>query len=397
MQIKIEHTAPLPVGFAASGNAAGIKQSGKMDLMLLASDRPASVAGTFTTNKICAAPVKLCRERIADGSAPAVVVNSGVANACTGEAGLADAYRMGKAAADAAGIDEEQMLVCSTGHIGPRLPMDKIEQAMPAAARRLSNDHGAEAADAIMTTDTVAKKATLVMEVDGRPIRLTGLAKGAGMIEPNMATMLSFITTDAQVEAASLQSLLRSAVDQSFNRISVDGDQSTNDTVLLFANGAAGNEPLNPQHPAWPDFEQALYALTLDLALQIVADGEGAHKVITIQVRGAATDADADCAARAVANSLLVKTSWVRDEVDWGRVMDCLGYSGAQIEEDRVSILYNGLAAVRQGVEAGEPEEQLRAVVALPEFTIDIDLELGSGSAVVYTCECTEEYVRINY
>ncbi len=387
----------LPAGFRAAGVRAGIKKREVKDLALLVSDTPATVAGVFTTNQVNAAPVKLCRERLTGGTARAVVINSGNANACTGADGLADARRMATVTAEALGVPDETVFVCSTGHIGARLPMDVVEAGVRHAAQKVSATGGRDAAEAIMTTDIRVKHWTVKFQVDGKPVVLSGIAKGAGMIEPNMATMLAFVMTDAAVDQAALQKALAAAVNQSFNRITVDGDQSTNDTVLLLANGQAGHEAaLNEDHPAWPDFIAALNEVTLQLALKIVEDGEGANKRITIIVEGAESDADADKAARAVANSFLVKTSWAGVYPNWGRVMDAIGYAKARVDEDKVDIWYDEHHAAHQGLATGIPLETLKAVIEQTRFTIRINLNLGEGRAVVYTCEITEEYVRIN-
>ena len=386
----------LPKGFKAAGIAAGLKKENRKDMALLVSEKPATMAGTFTTNQVQAATVKLCRARLASRTGRAVVINSGNANACTGEQGRLDAERMARLTGELTGLPPEQIYVSSTGRIGVQLPMEKIEAGIRLAVPALSEKGGAEAAAAIMTTDTRPKTVTAQFEVDGKKIALTALAKGSGMIEPNMATMLCYILTDAAVEAPALQACLSTAVDQSFNRITVDGDRSTNDTVLFFANGLAGNRPLNPGHPNWKLFEHAVQALTLKLALKMVEDGEGVTKVITVRVRGGRTAQDAEAAARSVANSLLVKTSWAGEYPNWGRVMDALGYSKAQVQEDKVDISYDDLPACKNGLYAGAPIEDLKRVVRQKAFTLSINLNLGGGEAVVYTCNCTEEYVRIN-
>ena len=396
MKIKVLEKISLPKGFRASGIAAGLKKNGKPDMAMIASDVPAAVAGTFTTNQVKAATVKLCQKRLARRTGQAVIVNSGNANACNGPQGIRDAETMAALTAGLLGIGANQVYVSSTGRIGVRLPMDIIEAGIPKAAAALSATGGDRAARAIMTTDTRKKVCTVNLRVDGKPVTITALCKGAGMIEPNMATMLAYVLTDAAVDARALQSCLGDAVTHSFNRITVDGDRSTNDTVLLFANGRAGHRTLKPGHPAWPLFCEAIRAVTLNLALKIVRDGEGAKKFVTIRVRGGSSDKDADIAARSVANSLLVKTSWVGDYPNWGRVIDALGYSKARVVEEHVDISYDRLPACRRGVYAGTPIERLKKVVRQPSFTLDIHLNLGKGEAVVYTCDCTEEYVRIN-
>lgn len=390
-------TIELPAGFRAAGCHAGIKKSDRKDMALIVADAPATVAGVFTQNKVCAAPVKWCRQQLTGRQARAIIVNSGNANCCTGSQGVRDTEQMAHETATALGVPVEQVFVCSTGSIGFPLPMAAVTTGIPVLVQHLSRNGGADAAEAIMTTDLQAKHWTVRIPIEGRPVTVSGIAKGAGMIEPNMATMLSFCMTDAAVDADALQQALRGAVNQSFNRITVDGDQSTNDTVLLLASGAAGNATsLTPAHPDWDRFIAALNEVTLELALKIVADGEGANKVITVRVEGAASDADADRAARAVANSFLVKTSWAGAHAIWGRIMETMGYSGAQILEERVDIWYDDLHAVHQGVSTGIERSALERVIAQPTFTLRADLHLGTGHAVVYTCEITEEYVRIN-
>ena len=387
----------LPSGFRAAGVSAGLKASGAPDMAMVFSDRPATVVATFTTNQVKAATVRLDARRVESaGLTHGIVVNSGQANACTGKAGLRDARDMTACAARRMGVDPEMFLVCSTGRIGVRLDMEKIRPGIDALAAALSPEGGEAAAGAILTTDTRPKRFTATFTADGRPCRVTGFAKGAGMIQPNMATMLAFFLTDAAVHRPSAAALFRRVVAETFNRVSVDGDRSTNDSAFLLANGVAGNAPLKPSHPDWDAFAGALGEIALGLAREMARDGEGASKFVTVTVKGAASAADADEAARAVANSLLVKTSWVGTYPNWGRVMDALGYSRAKVKEERTDIFYDGLPAVLGGVRAPTPEAELSAVLAKPEFSLDIDLHLGRGKAVVYTCDCTEEYVRIN-
>lgn len=384
-------------GFSAAGVHAGIKKSGTLDMALVVSDPAAAMAGTFTKNRIQGATVRLCRERLRNGRASAIIVNSGNANACTGPRGLADANRMAQVTADALGTDEACVFVCSTGTIGVPLPMDCIETGIRAAARGLSADGGDAAAKAIMTTDTVDKQVAVEFAIAGQSVRLGGMAKGAGMIDPDMATMLAFLTTDAAVEPAALQECLASAVEDSFNRITVDGDQSCNDTVLLMANGAAANTPLGPGQPDWNTFVDAVNYVTRELAFKIVDDGEGATKFVTVNVRGAATIDDARTAARAVANSLLVKTSWYGCDPNWGRVIDAIGHSGADVREEYVDISYDDVQAVRGGqVASNTALADLQRVLRQDRFSVNIDLNLGDGIDTVYTCDCSEEYVRIN-
>ncbi len=395
--LKFSPKATLPAGFRAAGIVAGLKASGKPDMALFFSDSPATLAGTFTTNQVKAATVRLDAERVTTvGAAHGIVVNSGQANACTGKNGLADAKAMAAHAAAQFGVAPELFLVCSTGRIGVPLRMDIILPGIEKLAKAIVPNGGESAARGIMTTDLVPKRFTVPFTANGKTCRLTGIAKGSGMIQPCMATMLAFLLTDANVDRRAMQKALKAAVDKSFNRISVDADQSTNDTVLLLANGRAGNAALKPGHPDWDSFVAALEGVTFRLAMAMVRDGEGAQKLVTVHVQGARTAADAEAAARSVANSFLVKTSWVGTYPNWGRVMDALGYSPAKVDENKVEIFYNKLLAVRNGLKAGASIEQLSAVVAKKEFTLAIDLHLGRHAATVYSCDCTEEYVKIN-
>ncbi len=394
---KILAKATLPAGFRATGIVAGLKASGKPDMALFFSDSPATVAGTFTTNQVKAATVRLDAERVTTlGVSHGIVVNSGQANACTGVNGLRDAKTMATHAATQLGVAPELFLVCSTGRIGIPLRMDVILPGIEKLAGALSPTGGESAARGIMTTDTRPKRFTTTFKANGKTCRLTGIAKGAGMIQPCMATMLAFLLTDAQIDRRAMQKALRSAVANSFNRISIDADQSTNDTVLMLANGRAGNAPLKPGHPAWASFVAALESLTFQLAMSMMRDAEGAEKVVTVQVKGARSLADAEAVARSVANSFLVKTSWAGSYPNWGRVMDALGYAPAQINENKVEIHYDNLLAVQKGMKAGASIERLSRIVAKKAFTLAIDLHLGRGEATVYSCDCTEEYVRIN-
>jgi len=389
-------TLPLPLGFSAAGISAGIKKKKKKDMALIVSDVPAVSAAVFTTNQIKAAPVKWDIHVVEHNGARAIVMNSGNANACTGQQGFANTQAM--AAKTAAKLDTEQdnIFVCSTGTIGKPLPMDKIDAGIDALFKELSPAHAFDTVEAMMTTDLVPKSLTVEIEIDGKPVRITGLAKGSGMIEPNMATMLAFILTDANVEKHALQCALRAATDTSFNRISVDGDQSTNDSVIALANGMAGNEMLTQSSKDWNFFFQTLEKMMFELAMMIVKDGEGATRVVTVQVIGAAGNGEANEAARAVANSMLNKTAWAGTRPNWGRIMDAIGYSHAQVQENRVDITYDAVPAVRGGLAADVPEGDLIKVVSQDAFTIHINLNLGGGEAVVYTCNCTEDYVRIN-
>ena len=384
-----------PAGFRSAGVAAGVKRDGSLDMALIVSDRAASAAGVFTTNQVCAAPVKVCRAHLEHPEARAIVMNSGVANACTGSVGMTSALAMASGMASELGCLPEEVLVCSTGKIGPQLPMEAIGSGLSLLAREAATDQLGQTALAMMTTDTRPKAAMREVDIEGVRVRLTGLAKGAGMIEPNMATMLAFVATDAGVEAGALQGALKGAVDRSFNRITVDGDQSTNDSVLMLANGASG-VVLEEGSEGWVAFVAALESLCFELAMMIVHDGEGADRFVTVKVEGAESDAAADAAARSVANSLLNKTAWAGTFPDWGRIMDAIGYSSARVNEELVNIWYGQTVAVEGGVQAETSSEKLVEAVSEKELLIRIALGLGAGEAVVYTCNCTEEYVRIN-
>jgi glutamate N-acetyltransferase/amino-acid N-acetyltransferase len=382
---KITGSVTAPRGFRAAGIAAGIKASGKKDLALIVSDVPATVAAVFTRNQVKAAPVKLDMQHVKGGRACAIVANSGNANACTGAVGMWHAKAMAAAVARRHGCPDRGVLVCSTGRIGVLMPIVKIEAGIKKLLKRVSRSGAHDAALAIMTTDTFAKECAVRV---GK-CHIGGIAKGAGMIHPNMATMLSFITTDAAIPRAALQRALVHAVNQSFNRISVDGDMSTNDTVILLANGVAGRVPM-------PAFQDALDFVCRELAHMIVKDGEGVTKFVTINIHGAASDRDAEIAGRAVANSVLVKTSWCGGDPNWGRLMDALGYSRAKVTEELVDIAYDGVPAVRRGTPTRTPLKKLKKIVAQPAFTIDIHLHLGRGRCTMTTCDLTEKYVTLN-
>ena len=394
---RFSSQATLPAGFRAAGIVAGLKASGKPDMAMFFSDTPAVLAGTFTTNQVKAATVRLDAERVATiGAAHGIVVNSGQANACTGKNGLRDAQAMAVHAAAQFGVAPELFLVCSTGRIGVPLKMDIILPGIEKLAKAIVPTGGESAACGIMTTDLVPKRFTTTFVANGQTCRLTGIAKGSGMIQPCMATMLAFLLTDAKVDRRAMQKALKAAVDKSFNRISVDADQSTNDTVLLLANGRAGNAALKPGHRDWPAFVAALEGVAFRLAMAMVRDGEGAQKLVTVRVQGAHSAADAEAAVRSVANSFLVKTSWVGSYPNWGRIMDALGYSPAKVDENKVEIHYGKLLAVKNGLKAGASIPRLSKIAAQKEFSITIDLHLGRHAATVYSCDCTEEYVKIN-
>jgi glutamate N-acetyltransferase/amino-acid N-acetyltransferase len=384
-------------GILAAGVTGGIKPSGKKDLALIYSSSPARVAAVFTTNQVKGASVLVSMDHVRGGTAQAIVASSGCANVCTGEQGVKDAREITGIVGELLRISAKQVLIGATGVIGVPLPMDKIRSALPKLVKSLSPQGGRAAAEAIMTTDTRPKEAALRVEVNGRPVTLGGIAKGVGMIEPHMATMFCFVTTDAVVTAKALQTALRRAAARSFNRITVDGDQSTSDTVAVLANGLAENAPLESGRRGFRQFTQGLEALTGRLAQMLVSDGEGATKLVTVVVRGAASRRDALTAARSVANSPLVKTAINGQDPNWGRIMMALGKSAARVEQDKVGIAFADEPLVERGVgKEGARLDRIREIMGEPAYTITIDLGLGRGEERVWTCDLSEEYVRIN-
>ena len=453
MKVKLTEIAGsvvAPQGFQAAGVFCDIKRLGtgkgsdkgqKRDLALIVSAAPATVAGMFTTNQVCAAPLKVCVARVKKGRARAIVVNSGNANACTGKQGLQDALAMAAFTEQALNLPKGSVLVGSTGRIGVTLPMDNVRAGIVEAAVGLGSTtaHAAQAVEAIMTSDTRPKQISVEFKLGGRTVRLGGMCKGAGMIQPGMsatgirpaattlhATMLCFLTTDAAIEAKALQAALTEAVAQSFNRITVDGDMSTNDTVLVLANGqskvqgpgvsrqgleSAGLQVLvanqkskikNQKSEEFRIFQAALNHVCLELAKMIVRDGEGVSRFVTVRVNGARTFPDAEAAARAVANSALVKTCWYGGDPNWGRIIDALGYSPAKIVEEKVDIGYSlpGSRRILWSLKRGQPTQatfkDLCAAVAPTEFDLHIRLNLGRAGALIYAADLTEEYVDFN-
>jgi len=383
-------------GFVASGVHCGIKPQRK-DLALVVSRVPAAAAGVFTTNKVKAAPVLLDMERIRSGQGRAVLLSSGNANACTGEQGLRDAREMAHLVAEHLQVPEDLVYVCSTGQIGVPLPMEAIRRGVPEAVRLLGPD-GTAAAEAILTTDTGPKAGAVQVMIGQQVVTVGGMSKGAGMIHPQMATTLTVLTTDAAVAPAVLQTALRRAADQSFNRITVDGDRSTNDTILVLANGEAGAPEITGPGEALDAFQAALDAVTVRLAKAVAQDGEGATKLIEITVEGAQTDEDAERAAFAVANSPLVKTAIHGAGANWGRIMAAVGYSGAEVQPDRVTVRIGPVVVAERGTLAGGPErlEQAGEHLMGQDVRVAVDLGLGRGIATVWTCDLSEEYVKEN-
>ena len=384
-------------GILAAGITAGIKPSGKKDIALIYSSAPARAAGIFTTNQVKGASVLVSQEHIRDGKAQAIVASSGCSNVCTGEQGVKDAREITKTVGELLRIKPNQVLIAATGVIGQPLPMDKIRLALPKLVKALSPQGGRSAAEAIMTTDTRLKEAALRVEVGGRPITIGGIAKGVGMLEPHLATMFCFLATDAMVAADALPRVLKRAADASINRITVDGDQSTSDTVAVLANGLAENAPLERGSRGLREFAAGLDAIVARLAHMLVADGEGATKVVEVAVSGARTRREALLAARSVANSPLVKTAINGADPNWGRIMMALGKSAARVAQDKVSIRFGDELLVEKGMlKAGARVDKIRALMAEHEYPIAIDLGLGRGRDTVWTADLSEEYVRIN-
>lgn len=384
-----------PGGFLAAGVRCGIKQQGP-DLALIYSERECSAAGVFTTNAFKAASVIRNREKLLAGRGRAVVVNSGNANACTGDRGLTDVDRTCRLASELLGVPSEEVLNASTGIIGVPLPMEKIEQGVRDAVAQLSRTGGDLAAAAIMTTDTRPKMSAYEMVIGGKTVRIGGMCKGAGMICPNMATMLCFITTDAAIGHGLLQKCLASAVERSFNSLTIDGDMSTNDTVLLLANGAASASEVlagtNEQHV----FESALSQVCLDLARAIARDGEGATKYVEVRVTGAASYEDAKSAAMTIANSPLVKTAIFGEDPNWGRVLCAAGRSSARIVPEKASLYFGDVLIVERGEPAGVDAPFARKPMLNPELVIRVDLGIGDSEATAFTCDLSYDYVKIN-
>jgi glutamate N-acetyltransferase / amino-acid N-acetyltransferase len=393
----LEGGATAVPGILAGAVAAGIKPSGKKDLALIHSPTPARVAAVFTSNQVKGAPVVVSAEHARSGVAQAILASSGCANVCTGDQGLRDAREMTKTVADLLRISAQHVLIASTGVIGVPLPMDRIRAALPRLVKALSPQGGRAAAEAIMTTDSRPKEAALRVEVNGRPVTLGGMAKGVGMIEPHLATMFCFVTSDAVIARDALAGITHRAVDRSFNRITIDGDQSTSDTVAVLANGLAENVTLERGSGGLRQFARGLEALMERLARMLVADGEGATKLVTVTVRGAASRRDALTAARSVANSPLVKTAINGQDPNWGRIMMALGKSAARVDQSRVSIAFGDETIVERGIRReGTRLEKIREIMSGPEYGITIDLGLGAGEDRVLTSDLSEEYVRIN-
>jgi glutamate N-acetyltransferase / amino-acid N-acetyltransferase len=385
-----------PSGFKAGVAKCGIKHTGRYDLAMIVSDVPAVCAGVFTSNRIKAAPVLVSRERVKRGTSRAIIANSGNANACTGEMGIEAAMAMAGETAKLIGCDPLEVLVASTGVIGRVFPIEKVLKCLPSAMDSLSVENGANATRAIMTTDTVPKETAIKIEIGDTVIKIGAIAKGAGMICPDMATLLCFITTDADIEYSALKKALLQAVGVSFNCITVDGDMSTNDTVLVLANGKAGNQTIRSRSKAFELFVEGLSEVCMRMAKAIIGDGEGATKFITVRVSGASGKEDARQTGLSIANSPLVKTAFFGNDPNWGRIICAAGYSGVPIFESSITISLNGIVLFENGIVRKFNDSDMRETMSKKEQLLEIDLGMGKGEATLYTTDLSYDYVKIN-
>lgn len=390
-------TVTSPKGFRATGLSAGIRKKEKLDLGVILSDVPASCAAVYTLNAFQAAPLKITKESIAvEGKIQAIVCNSGNANACTGEQGQNDAYMMREKTAMKFSLPNHYVAVASTGVIGELLPMNHILNGIERLSPLSSLESGHRFSTAILTTDLVPKTTCYETEIDGKTITIAGTAKGSGMIHPNMATMLGFITTDANIDSTILQAALREITDKTFNRITVDGDTSTNDMVLVMANGLAENELLSPEHPEWNHFYMALEKTCEDLAKEIAKDGEGATKLVEVQIKGAQNDEDAGKVAKSIVGSSLVKTAVYGADANWGRIICAVGYSGVDIDPDKVDVFIGDIQMLKGGQPIYFSEEVATHYLKGNEVVITVDLNIGDGNGKAWGCDLSYDYVRIN-
>ena len=393
---SIDGGITAPKGFKAAGTQCGIKAD-KKDLALIVSETPASAAAVFTTNKVAAAPVLFDREQLQFSPLmSAIVVNSGVANACTGERGMQDCRAIAAKTAEVLSIPQEQILVSSTGVIGSYLPTEKILKGLETAAAQLSADNHLDAELAIMTTDTVPKEYAVEVESEQGSYRIGGMAKGAGMIKPNMATMLAYLSTDATLSADTLDAALRQAVELSFNRISVDNDTSTNDTLAILANGKSGGKEIFEGSTAYKQFCEALNTVCTELAKMLVRDGEGTTKLIEIQVRNAESEDDALAGARAIADSYLVKTAVHGEDPNWGRITCALGYAGIALVPEKIQLSINDVPILKQDFEQPTSRDEARKALTGDTVVITADLGLSEHSCTVWTSDLSKEYITIN-
>ena len=394
---RIDGGITAVAGIRAAGLHAGIKAADAKDVALIVTDAPATAAGVFTKNSVTAAPVIVCRDHLSNGRAQAVIVNSGNANACTGEIGMANAQRMAALTAEQLGIDANLVLVSSTGVIGQQLPMSKVESGIQAAASALSTEGGSDAAEAIMTTDTHPKSVAVEIEIGGESVRIGGIAKGSGMIAPNMATMLSYLTTDAKINAETLQTALNRVVGDTYNLLTVDTDRSTNDTVLILATGHADNTEITiADGENYEAFCEGLLFVCTELVKMLARDGEGATKLVEVVVKRARNRDDAEKAARAVAESPLVKTAVFANDANWGRIMMAIGKSGAKFDPYQVDVWLADYRLVKNGMDAGYDEDKATSLFAQDPVRITIDLRAGDTEVTMWTCDYSYDYIRIN-
>jgi glutamate N-acetyltransferase/amino-acid N-acetyltransferase len=396
LELIPDGTVTSPKGYVAGAVFAGIKTYGedKLDLGLLASESPCTAAGVFTKSTVPGAPVIVSRRHLTDGRARAIVVNAGCANVCTGEQGIADAIEMASLAAEKIGCDPHHVVVASTGVIGQLLPMDKIRSGIPQI--ELSADGGIALSRAIITTDTRPKRIAAAFTAGGVRYTVGGIAKGSGMIHPDMATMFGFLTTDAPVERGFVEQALRTAVHTTFNMISVDNDTSTSDTVTLFANGAAGGSPITARHPAAAALQEAVTAVSRYLAREVARDGEGASKLIEVRITGASNEAEARAAARTITASPLVKAAVYGNDPNWGRIMMAVGRSGARVDTEKARVAIGDAVMYENGRPQKVKPKAAQTALAGPEVIIHADLGFGSASATAWGCDLTEQYVKIN-
>lgn len=385
-----------PQGFTAAGVRAGIKKNGNLDVAVIYTQKEAAVAGVFTKNLVAAAPVHLSKIVVGTGTAHAVVANAGCANACTGEQGIRDAEAMATIAANELGCRQDDVIVASTGLIGSNIPMDKMTSGIKDAVKQLSREGSVNAGNAIITTDTYSKACATEVMIGGVEVRFGAIAKGSGMIRPDMATMLCFITTDADIDQKLLQEALRDATEVSFNCMTVDGDMSTNDSVVVLANGVSGNKKIVDKGLDYQTFYETLKTICIELAKRIAADGEGASKFLSINVTGAESFADAKKVGMSVANSPLVKTAFFGQDANPGRTICAVGYSGVHVVPEKIIIKFGGLTVYDKGLVTKFDADEMRKVLAEHDIAVDIELGLGSAQATVYTCDLTFAYVKIN-
>ncbi len=397
IEIIEEGSVTTPKGFKATGVASGIKKNGRLDLGAIICDVPASSAAVYTLNKVQAAPLKVTQEAIAkEGKLQAIIVNSGNANACTGTKGLDDAYKMQEAGAEKFNLPTHYVAVTSTGVIGELLPMDNLLSGITQLAPEGNETAATTFNEAILTTDIIQKHACVQTNIDGKIVTVAGTAKGSGMIHPNMATMLGFITTDANITPGNLQRALSEVTDETFNRITVDGDTSTNDMVVVMASGLAENDFLTPEHPEWSTFVAALKQTSETLAKKIARDGEGATKLIEVQVKGAKTDIDAGKVAKQIVGSSLVKTAIFGTDANWGRIICAIGYSGADIDPDKIDIAVGPIETLKNSQPLPFSEEDAKSYLEKENITIFVDLHAGNGFGKAWGCDLSYDYVRIN-